>query len=99
MAEIICVNATFTPKQLEYWRQHGVIHPEQDKLYSIRKVIKYVNGKTGILLEEIVNPVLTVKHKVLGSVTVEPSWNLERFRTLQGDIVTKEVLENIDVNV
>lgn len=97
--DVICVNSTFTPNQLEYWKQHGVVHPQQEKLYSIRRVIKYVNGKTGILLEEIVNPHLLMKHQVLGSVTVEPSWNLERFRTLQGDIITKEMLENVDVNV
>lgn len=97
--DVICINSSFSTKQLEYWKQHGVVHPIKDKLYSIRKVIKYVNGKTGILLEEIVNPELVVKHEVLGSVKTEPSWNLKRFATLQGDTITKEMLEQIDVNV
>lgn len=97
--DVICINSSFTPKQLEYWKQHGVVHPEQNKLYTVREVVRHTNSKVGIRLEELVNPKIKIKHQVLTEVFLEPSWNIERFRTLQGDVITKEMLENIDVNV
>lgn len=98
--DIICVDATFTSDQLEYWKLNGVVHPKYQKIYSIRSVTKHTNSSVGIRLNEIVNPKIKVKHSVLTEVYLEPTWKLQRFRTLQGDIINeKEILEKIKEKV
>lgn len=93
--DIICVNGNFTSDQLEFYKQHGVACPEQDKMYNIRAVINNTNGKKGILLEEIKNPVIPFKHPILGIAHNEPNWDLNRFRNLDQSNITQEQLNEI----
>ena len=100
MNDLICVDATFTPKQLEFWKLHGVVHPELNKIYQIREVVRHANSRVGVRLEGLNNPKIPVKHTVLSKVMLEPSWKLQRFRTLQGNIINeKEILEEIKEKV
>ena len=87
MIEIICIDASFSSEALKFYDEFGVVTPEQDKLYTIRDVIINSNGKTGVLLEEIVNPKVPFKHPILGDAWNEPNWDINRFRTLQGESV------------
>ena len=97
MSEIICVDGNFTPEALRFYAEHGVIPPEQDKIYNIRAVIINSNGKKGLLLEELVNPKVPFISPALGEVMNEPNWDINRFRTLSGEIVktTQKQLQNI----
>ena len=93
--EIICINASFSTGNLEFFSLFGVKTPEKDKIYNIRQVIKLVNGKTGVLLEEIVNPEVPIKHPILGYAMTEPNFDLDRFRKLSGDIISKEEIREL----
>lgn len=90
--EIICIDASFDINALEFYAIHGVSIPQQDEIYTVRQVIKNVKGSSGVLLNEIHNPLVPVKCHVLGIKHVEPNWNINRFRTLSGEIVTKEMV-------
>lgn len=90
--DIICVDGKFPPEFMAIYKEYGVTIPEQDSLYTIREVIKHTNGKTGLLLNEIKNPQVPINHPVLGKTMREPTFKLERFRTLLGDLLTKELL-------
>ena len=97
-SEIICVNAEFSLEQLAFWKEHNVVHPELNKMYSVRDVIVHIdNAGTGILLEEIVNPAVPVKTS-FGIINREVSWNINRFRDLQGLPLNKEEIEIKQLN-
>lgn len=91
--EVLCVDGTFKIDQLKFYEKHGVSTPQAEKLYSIRSVIKNSNGKVGILLEELKNPLIPFKHPILGITQNEPNWDLTRFRKLDGSPISKEEVE------
>jgi len=95
MSEIICIDGNFSSKQLEFYKQHGVAIPEQDKMYNIRTVINNSNGRAGILLEEIKNPTIPFKHPILGITYNEPNWYINRFRNLDQTEIDKEQITEI----
>lgn len=97
--EIICIDGHFSSEQLDFYNVHGVIVPKKDDLYNIRDVIKNSDGSVGLLLEELINPLIPIRHKILGISKMEPNWNINRFRKLSGEDVlyeeVKELLKNI----
>jgi hypothetical protein len=96
--EILCVNAEFTLDQLTFWKKHGVVAPELNKMYCVRDVIVHVdNAGTGILLEEIVNPKVPVQTS-FGVVEREPTFSITRFRDLHGLPLKKEEIEIKETN-
>lgn len=92
-SDIICVNDTYSEGQLKFWREHGVKFPVKDKIYTISEFVKHTNGKDGVRLAQIDNPPVPVKHSVLGVAMIVPTFKVERFRTLAGDIVVKEKID------
>ena len=58
-------------------------------------VLRPAPGKVGLLLEELVNPKVPIDHPILGKIMYEPNWDIERFRTLSQQPITKEMLEVI----
>lgn len=95
--EILCVNGRFPAPVLAFYAEFGVQTPRQDTLYTIRQVKRHTNGETGVLLAEIQNPDVPVAHPVLGEVRFEPTFNINRFRTLNDEPVRKEALEEVNV--
>ncbi len=95
--EVICINDQFPAAALAVYAEFGVRIPKRDQLYTIRLVKKHTNGQTGVLLNEIVNPDLPVKHPVLGEVWFEPTFNINRFATLLGQPVREEELTEVNV--
>ena len=96
MKEIICVNASFGSDALEVYKKYGVITPEQDKLYTIRDVIRNSNGETGLLLEELVNPKIPDVHSVGMIKSMEPNFHHKRFVALDGtELNLMEILQEI----
>lgn len=92
--EIICVNGSFPPDYIAFYEQFGVKTPIQDSLYTIRSVRKdYIGGKTGVLLEELVNPEVPIKHDILSQIKMEPTWDLLRFRHLNGDLINRTEIQ------
>ncbi|GAB3975993.1 hypothetical protein GCM10028806_34800 [Spirosoma terrae] len=93
--DVICINGKFEPEQVRMYREHGVVTPEQDKLYTIRKHKRHSNGQVGLWLEELVNP--PVPQGVMGiEAMMEPSWNINRFATLAGQPIKVKELELVD---
>lgn len=97
MSEIICVDAKFSQEVLNFFSLHGVVVPEQDKIYSIRNVIINSNGKTGIHLEEIVNPKVPINHPLFPGevVYMEVNFDISRFRTLNGDNINVSEIKQL----
>ena len=94
--EVICVNANFQAPVLAFYVEHGVKTPQQDQLYTIRQVKRHTTGETGLLLAEIQNPDVPVRHPVLGETWVEPTFNINRFRTLADQPIRQEELELVN---
>lgn len=93
-SDIICTNSVFKPEILAFYQQHGVKTPIENKVYRVRSVRhNSVDGKTGLLLEELVNPHVPFSHPVLGIQSTEPSWDSKRFSTLLGQPLKKEDLK------
>ena len=96
--DVICVDSTFPHEWVLLYRKYNVVTPELNKMYSIREVVTHTTSKVGVRLNEIVNPSVPENHPVLGKIMMEPSWKIERFRTLAGDVIKKEELELININ-
>lgn len=92
--DLICVDSKFLPDQLDFWKKHGVVHPEQEKMYNLREIIKHSNGQIGFRLEEIRNPQVPVKTPI-GVMMIEPSFNHVRFRHLDGTPFSTEELREM----
>ncbi|AQG81894.1 hypothetical protein [Spirosoma montaniterrae] len=95
--EVICINDNFPAEVLAFYAEYGVQTPKRDQLYSIRQVKRHTTGDTGVLLNEIQNPDVPVKHPVLGVQWFEPTFNINRFATLLGQPVRQEELEDVKV--
>lgn len=93
---VICTNDTYPSQILEKWHQYGVSYPIKDKIYTIRTCQRHSNGKIGIRVEEIINPSIPVKHYILGQIIIEPTFDISRFASLSGEVLTNEVLEQIE---
>ena len=94
--EVICTNDTFAPPVLAFYAEFGIKTPVKDKMYTIRQVKRHTTGETGVLLNEIQNPDVPVKHPVLGETWFEPTFNINRFATLMGQPVREEELEMVN---
>lgn len=95
--DVICIDSTFSSEVLQFYEKHGVVTPMKDSLYTIRDVIINSNGKTGLLLEEIVNPKIPINHDLMQSVVMfEPNWDINRFRNLDNSAINvSEVKQTI----
>lgn len=93
--EVICVNGKFLADYLDFYAKHGVSTPIQDNIYTIRSISRNSEGNYEVLLEELINPQVPIKHKILGIALKEPAWALSRFRFLDGIIITEEYVKNI----
>jgi hypothetical protein len=96
--DIICINSKFEPEKLAFYEQHGIVTPQKDNLYTIRLFSKNSNGEYEILLNEIINKEIPIKHKILGISHKEPAWKATRFAKLNGDVITKEEIKNLITN-
>lgn len=98
--EVLCHNGKFSEEVLEFFRLNAVSWPLEDKIYNIREVRREYgkvgsSDNLGVLLEEIINPKVDTYHPVLGTVKIEPSFSIRRFSTLQGDLVTREMISEL----
>jgi hypothetical protein len=56
----------------------GVVYPVKQVIYTVRAIVRNDEGKSGVRLEEIINPILPY-----GSRMAEKAFRVERFRELQ----------------
>ena len=92
--EKLCIDGVFTPKQLEIWERFGVSYPQEGKLYTFRKIIKHTNGKTGVVLNEIINPDVPLDLEGKPGFSCEPNFSIKRFVNLdQTEISEEEIME------
>lgn len=94
--QIICINGTFPQDYLQFYSQFGVKTPNQDSIYNFRSVSKNSQGKYEVLLEEIINPEVPIKHPILGISKKEPAWDINRFATLNQEVISEEMIKSID---
>jgi hypothetical protein len=97
--DLVCINDIYPVDALEFFNKNGVDYPKKDTLYSLRDIQKHTNGKIGIRVNEIINPIVLVKHYILKEISVEPTFDHKRFATLEKKVLTKEILEQIEYEV
>ena len=68
---VVCVNDNFPPESFQFINNF----PKKKNYYTVREIVEYNNGKIGLLLEEITNPILP-------NLNVEPTFNISRFKIL-----------------
>ena len=82
-----CVDDRFNAEQLE----KILNRPKKGNHYMIREIIK-LGHLVGVLLEEVHNPI-TAK---FNGIPVEPNFNIERFREIEGlDDLYEELVEEV----
>lgn len=84
-----CINAAFNERQKELI----AFLPDKGKFYMIRSIEEHPGNKTGVRLEEIINP----PSVVVNNVHIEPTFDIERFREVEGldDLVIEMIEESI----
>ena len=87
--ELICINSKFSNDVLQFYAEHGIKIPTENKIYTIREKRFHSNGKFGILLEEIVNPFVPIESSLLPDAKIEPTFDAKRFTDLLGNDLTK----------
>jgi hypothetical protein len=89
-----CINDEFNPEQLDKIPNRPILN----EYYTIREIIEFNPNHIGIILEEIHNS--KIPSKRFG--TIEPSFNIERFREIEDmpdiqalldEIFTEELIE------
>jgi len=96
--EVIYINDTYTTPVLAFYAKYGIKRPALNKVLTIREIIK-PSGKEGhgILLQEVINPKVEIVHPILQQkVMIEPNFNINRFTDLQGNVLTKKMIEEYD---
>lgn len=93
--EVLCIDDNYNQIILDIWAKYGVKYPKEGKIYSIRKVISYVNNDKGLLLNEIINPHVSLDLMGRIGYTTEPSFNIKRFTHLDGTPLTSEELKEL----
>ncbi len=84
--KVICINdiPPLNSKALQH--KHWI---KKDETYTIRAIRKLSNNQVGILLEEIINPLVFDN---ITEVQYEPGYNINRFRSLDElDIIEQEM--------
>ena len=82
-----CIDDRFNAEQLE----KILNRPKKGNHYMIREIIE-LGHLVGVLLEEIRNP----NNAKLNGVPVEPNFNIERFREIEGlDDLYEELVEEV----
>lgn len=96
MNDLICINDTFSPEAREVYEEYGVTTPYLDNVYSVREVVITRVG-TGLLLNELVNPMIPIGEGENGFM-VEPNFKISRFQTIDGQVLTEELLRMVEPN-
>jgi hypothetical protein len=82
-----CIDDRFNAEQLE----KILNRPKKGNHYMIREIIE-LGHLVGVLLEEVCNP----RVAKLNGVAVEPNFNIERFREIEGlDNLYDELVEEV----
>lgn len=92
MKEVIYVNDVYSPEVLAFYNRFSITRPIVNEIYTIRDIIKASATKeTGLLLNEVKNPLVEVDHPILGKkIKMEPNFNINRFTDLYGNKLTKD---------
>jgi hypothetical protein len=77
-----CVNDNFPPESFQFINNF----PKKKNYYTVREIVEYSSGKIGLLLEEIINPILP-------NLGVEPTFNISRFKILDIPGYVTELIE------
>ena len=98
--EIICINSKFSNDVLQFYAEHGVKIPQENKIYTLREKKMHSNGKFGVLLEEIVNPLVPIASALLPDGKIEPTFDAKRFTDLLGNDLVKhdEQTQDFEMN-
>lgn len=90
--EVLCVSDDYTEDVLIKWAEHGIKHPVEGIIYTIRDVVKHSSFQsremTGIRVMEINNPEVPVDRPI--PMYIEPTFKISRFVTLLGETLKLE---------
>lgn len=94
-SEYLCVDGVFSPDAMEFYAKFGVTVPKQDKLYTPRNISRNSEGNWEILVNEIVNPLVPIKHAILNVTEKEPAWAIKRFKNLDMTDISIEQIQEL----
>jgi len=80
---------------LAFYKKYKVKTPIKNNIYNIRTISRNSNGDLEVLLEEIINVDVPIKHPILGISWKEVAWDLKRFRTLSQEVITEEMIQEL----
>ena len=82
--EVICINAKNIPAEIPN-------HPNEGKVYTVRRAYVNENGHWGLYLNEVVNPPIRCRTPWgEGTYKFEPNFSAQRFTDLLGQPVDVE---------
>lgn len=85
--EVICIDGKFAPRSIELIPNR----PAEGHIGMIRDVQNLPDGRIGIWLDNIHNPEIELDFRP--GFLIEPTFNIERFRHLDGTQITLKELK------
>lgn len=85
--QVICIDDKFDQRSIDLIGQRPIIN----KIYNIREVIPTLDGRVGVLLEELINPPIEISKGMFA----EPRFDINRFRHLDMTPLTKEEITEL----
>jgi len=92
-SQLLCIDGKFNADFLAFYNLFGIKTPEEGRIYTPRAISRNSNGDWEILLNEIVNRTVLIKHPILQTTAKEPAWKISRFTNLDGNPVSKEKIK------
>lgn len=96
MGDIICINDQFSQEAREVYEKYGVVTPYLDCIYSVREIVITRRG-TGLLLNELVNPPISIGEGEDGFKT-EVNWAVSRFKNIDGTEINENQIQELLIN-
>lgn len=93
--ELICINDSYEPKQLEVFALNNIKFPKEGELVELLRVVKYPRkGTIGLIVSPYQNQFIKgINMGVEGEM--ELSFSYKRFAKLNSEIITEEEIREI----
>lgn len=95
MKQVICIDDKYPPEASLFYIERNINIPILHEFYTPRQIIRHTTGAIGLRFEELINDEVLIKHPILNEILYEPTWNINRFRNLDGSVINVNQLEKL----